>query len=87
MRKVVAAKSALLYGPPERIISERALARNANCMMFGVHKNGNASSYFRKSLVAGVIKNAPCAIFIFAQLVEADLQEVGHATLLARSSS
>jgi hypothetical protein len=44
--------------------------------MFGLHKNGNVSSYFRKSLVASVIKNAPCAIFTFAQPVEADLQEV-----------
>ncbi|WP_433965298.1 hypothetical protein [Tunturiibacter gelidiferens] len=50
---------------------------NANYIMFGLHKNGNVSSYFRKNLVAGVIKNAPCAIFTFAQPVEADLQEVG----------
>jgi nucleotide-binding universal stress UspA family protein len=75
LRKGVAARSALLYGAPERVISERAHAVNANYIMFGLHKNGNVSSYFRKSLVAGVIKNAPCAIFTFAQPVEADLQE------------
>jgi nucleotide-binding universal stress UspA family protein len=76
LREGVAAKSALLYGAPEHVISERAHAVHANYIMFGLHKNGNVSSYFRKSLVAGVIKNAPCAIFTFAQPVEPGLEEV-----------
>jgi nucleotide-binding universal stress UspA family protein len=76
LREGVAAQSALLYGAPERVISERARAVNAQYIMFGLHKDGHFSSYFRKSLVARVIKNAPCAIFTFAQPVEADLQKV-----------
>ena len=76
LREGVAAQSALLYGAPERVISERAQVVNAHYIMFGLHKDGNFSSYFRKSLVAEVIKKAPCAIFTFAQPVEADLQEV-----------
>ena len=76
LREGVATQSALLYGAPERVISERAQAVNAQYIMFGLHKDGHFSSYFRKSLVARVIKNAPCAIFTFAQPVEADLQEV-----------
>ncbi len=76
LREGVAAQSALLYGAPERVISERAQAVNAHYIMFGLHKDANFSSYFRKSLVAGVIKKAPCAVFTFAQLGEADLQEV-----------
>jgi nucleotide-binding universal stress UspA family protein len=76
LREGVAAQSALLYGAPERVISERAQAMNAHYIMFGLHKNGRFSSYFRKSLVARVIKNAPCAIFTFAQPIDADSQEV-----------
>jgi hypothetical protein len=52
---------------PERVISERAQAVNAHYIMFGLHQNGHSSSYSRKSLVAKVIKHAPCAIFTFAQ--------------------
>ena len=40
LRKGVAAKSALLYGAPEHVISERAHAMNANYVMFGLHKEG-----------------------------------------------
>ena len=80
LREGVAAQSALLYGAPERVISERAQAVNAQYIMFGLHKDGHFSSYFRKSLVARVIKNAPCAIFTFAQPVEADLQEVERSS-------
>ena len=76
LREGVAAQSALLYGAPERVISERAQAVNAHYIMFGLHKNGHFSSYFRKSLVARVIKSAPCAIFTFPQPVDSDLQEV-----------
>ena len=83
LREGVAAQSALLYGAPERVISERAQAVNAQYIMFGLHKNGNVSSYFRKSLVAGVIKNAPCAIFTFAQPVEAACRKPS-VTLLAK---
>ncbi len=67
LREGVTAQSALLYGAPERVISERALAVNAHYIMFGLHKDGHLSSYCRKSLVARVIKNAPCAVFTFAQ--------------------
>ncbi|WP_263368880.1 universal stress protein [Edaphobacter bradus] len=84
LRDGVTAQSALLYGTPERVISERANAVNAQYIMFGLHKDRHFSSYFRKSLVAGVIKNAPCAILTFAQPVEANLRNV---TLPARSSS
>jgi len=80
LREGVAAQSALLYGAPERVISERAQAVNAQYIMFGLHKDGHFSSYLRKSLVARVIKNAPCAIFTFAQPVEADLQEVERSS-------
>jgi len=80
LREKVAAQSALLYGAPERVISERAQAVNAQYIMFGLHKDGHFSSYFRKSLVARVIKNAPCAIFTFAQPVEADLQEIERSS-------
>jgi nucleotide-binding universal stress UspA family protein len=76
LREGVAAQSALLYGAPERVISEHAQAVNARYIMFGLHKAGHFSSYFRKSLVARVIKNAPCAIFTFAQPVEGGLQKV-----------
>jgi nucleotide-binding universal stress UspA family protein len=64
---VVEAQSTLLYGAPERVISERAQAVNADYIMFGLHQSGHFSSFSRKSLVAKVIKNAPCAIFTFAQ--------------------
>jgi nucleotide-binding universal stress UspA family protein len=81
LKEGVAAQSSLLYGAPERVISERAQAVNAQYIMFGLHKDGHFSSYFRKSLVARVIKNAPCAVFTFAQPVEANLQEVErHST-------
>jgi nucleotide-binding universal stress UspA family protein len=80
LREGVAAQSALLYGAPERVISARAQAVNAQYIMFGLHKDGHFSSYFRKSLVARVIKNAPCAILTFAQPVEADLQEVERSS-------
>jgi nucleotide-binding universal stress UspA family protein len=86
LREGVAAQSTLLYGAPERVISERARAVNAQYIMFGLHKDGHSSSYFRKSLVARVIKDAPCAIFTFAQPVEADLQ-VAELYSTARSSS
>lgn len=86
LREGVAAQSTLLYGAPERVISERARAVNAQYIMFGLHKEGPFSSYFRKSLVARVIKDAPCAIFTFAQPVEADLQVVERYST-ARSSS
>jgi nucleotide-binding universal stress UspA family protein len=66
-REGVEAQSTLLYGAPERVISERAQAVNAHYIMFGLHQSGHFSSFSRKSLVAKVIKNAPCAIFTFAQ--------------------
>jgi nucleotide-binding universal stress UspA family protein len=66
-REGVATQSTLLYGAPEHVISERAQAVNAHYIMFGLHQNGQFSSYSRKSLVARVIKHAPCAIFTFAQ--------------------
>jgi nucleotide-binding universal stress UspA family protein len=66
-REGVEAQSTLLYGAPELVISERAQAVNAHYIMFGLHQSGHFSSYSRKSLVAKVIKNAPCAIFTFAQ--------------------
>jgi nucleotide-binding universal stress UspA family protein len=66
-REGVATQSTLLYGAPEHVISERAQAVNAHYIMFGLHQNGPFSSYSRKSLVAKVIKHAPCAIFTFAQ--------------------
>lgn len=78
LKEGVAAQSALLYGAPERVISERAQTVNAHYIMFGLHKDGHLSSYFRKSLVAGVIKRAPCAILTFAQPVKTDLLRVGH---------
>lgn len=73
LREGVAAQSTLLYGAPERVISEHAQALNAHYIMFGLHKLGLFSSYFRKSLVAKVIKNAPCAVLTYAQAVQADL--------------
>ena len=66
-REGVLAHSTLLYGTPERVISEHAQAVNANYIMFGLHHDGHFSSYFRKSLVAKTIKDAPCAVFTFAQ--------------------
>jgi nucleotide-binding universal stress UspA family protein len=63
----VLAHSTLLYGPPERVITEYAQAVNANYIMFGLHHDGHSSSYIRKSLVAKTIKDAPCAVFTFAQ--------------------
>jgi nucleotide-binding universal stress UspA family protein len=66
-REGVATQSTLLYGAPEHVISERARAVNAHYIMFGLHQNGQFSSYSRKSLVAKVIKHAPCAIFTFVQ--------------------
>lgn len=55
----VAAQSTLLYGTPEEVISERAGQAKAHYIMFGMHKDGNFSSFFRKSLVARVVKIAP----------------------------
>jgi nucleotide-binding universal stress UspA family protein len=75
MREGVEAQSNLLYGAPEHVISEHAQAVNAHYIMFGLHRIGRSSSYFRKSLVAKVIKNAPCAILTYAQAVQADLLE------------
>jgi nucleotide-binding universal stress UspA family protein len=63
----VLAHSTLLYGPPERVITEYAQAVNANYIMFGLHHDGHSSSYSRKSLVAKTIKDAPCGVFTFAQ--------------------
>lgn len=40
-REGVEAQSTLLYGAPERIISERAQAVNAHYIMFGLHQNGH----------------------------------------------
>jgi hypothetical protein len=76
LRQGVAAKSTLLYGAPESVISEHAQAVSAHYIIFGLHKVGLFSSYFRKSLVAKVIKNAPCAILTYAQPVKGDLQEL-----------
>ena len=75
LREGVAAQSTLLYGAPERVISEHAQAVNAHYVMFGLHKVGLFSSYSRKSLVAKVIRNAPCAVLTYAQAVPADFQE------------
>lgn len=66
-REGVLAHSTLLYGPPERVISEHAQDVNAKYIMFGLHHDGHSSSYFRKSLVAKTIKDAPCPVFTFAQ--------------------
>ena len=75
LQEGVVAKSTLLYGTPERVISELAQAANADYILFGLHKKGLFSSYFRKSLVAKVIKSAPCAILTYAQAVQTDLRE------------
>ena len=77
-REGVLAHSTLLYGTPERVISEHAQAVNANYIMFGLHHDGHSSSYFRKSLVAKTIKGAPCAVFTFAQRA---VQKVVNAPL------
>lgn len=74
-REGVSAKSTLLYGTPEGVISDCARAVNADYIVFGLHKKGLFSSYFRKSLVAKVIKNAPCAILTYAQTVQTDLRK------------
>lgn len=63
----VAAEATLLYGTPEEVIAEWAARAKANYILFGMHKDGNFSSFFRKSLVARVIKLAPCAVFAFPQ--------------------
>lgn len=63
----VVAQSMLLYGTPEEVIAERAAQTKAHYIVFGMHKDGNFSSFFRKSLVARVIKIAPCAILAFPQ--------------------
>lgn len=70
LREGVAARSTLLLGTPERVISERAQAVNADYIVFGLHKVGMTSSYFRESLVAKVIKNAPCPILTYAQAIQ-----------------
>jgi nucleotide-binding universal stress UspA family protein len=67
LREGVAAKATLLYGIPEEVIAELAAQSKANYILFGMHKDGNFSSFFRKSLVARVIKLAPCAILAFPQ--------------------
>jgi nucleotide-binding universal stress UspA family protein len=67
LREGVAAEASLLYGTPEEVITERAAQTKANYILFGMHKDGNFSSFFRKSLVARVIKLAPCAILAFPQ--------------------
>jgi nucleotide-binding universal stress UspA family protein len=64
----IAAQSTLLYGTPEEVISERAAETKAHYIMFGMHKDGNFSSFYRKSLVARVIKIAPCAVLAFPQI-------------------
>jgi len=68
LRAGVAAQSTLLYGTPEEVIAERAGQTKAHYIMFGMHKDGNFSSFYRKSLVARVIKMAPCAILAFPQV-------------------
>jgi nucleotide-binding universal stress UspA family protein len=64
----VAAQSTLLYGTPEEVIAERADQTKAHYVMFGMHKDGNFSSFYRKRLVARVIKIAPCAVLAFPQV-------------------
>ncbi len=76
LQEGVVAQSTLLYGTPECVISERAQAVKADYILFGLHKVGLFSSYFRKSLVAKVIKNAPCATLTYAQTVRANLRDI-----------
>jgi hypothetical protein len=45
----VLAHSTLLYGPPERVITEHAQDVNANYIMFGLHHDGHSSSYFARA--------------------------------------
>jgi nucleotide-binding universal stress UspA family protein len=75
LQEGVVAQSTLLYGTPECVISDRAQAVNADYILFGLHK-GLFSSYFRKSLVAKVIKNAHCATLTYAQTVRANLRDI-----------
>lgn len=65
LREGVLAESTLLYGLPEEQIAEHAQENHACYILFGLHKYGNFSSYFHKSLVARVIKSAPCGIMTF----------------------
>jgi nucleotide-binding universal stress UspA family protein len=74
----VAAEATLLYGIPEEVIAELAARAKANYILFGMHKDGNFSSFFRKSLVARVIKLAPCAVFAFPQPGEASAGSGDH---------
>jgi nucleotide-binding universal stress UspA family protein len=68
-RHGVAAASALLFGFPELVIPAHAEAIGAHSIMFALHYKRGLSSYFRNSLVAKVIKTAPCPIIAFPQTV------------------
>jgi hypothetical protein len=67
LREGVAAEALLLYGAPEEVIAEWAAQSKANYILFVMDKDGNFSSFFRKSLVSKLIKFAPCAILAFPQ--------------------
>lgn len=67
LRDGIEAHSRLLYGTPEDVICKYATERAAEYIVFGLHKIGSTSSYFRESLVNRVIRKAPCAVFIFSQ--------------------
>ena len=61
----VVASAVLLYGDPGTTISSYAREIAATCIVFGLHKDGLVSTFFPRSLVAGVIRHAPCAVLSF----------------------
>ncbi len=67
----VAAEATLLYGRAETVIPRYALEQHACCILFGLHQEGAFTSYYYKSLVASVIRQATCPTWAFAQKVGA----------------
>jgi nucleotide-binding universal stress UspA family protein len=63
----VAAESRMLYGVPEKVIGRHAAECGAAYIVFGLHKEGEFSSYTCKSLVNRVIRTAPCSVVTFPQ--------------------
>ena len=63
----VAAEAKLLYGKAEALIPRYALEQHASCILFGLHQEGALTSYHYKSMVARVIRQAPCPTWTFAQ--------------------
>jgi nucleotide-binding universal stress UspA family protein len=72
----VQAQSALLFGAPERVITEYARGMNADFIMFDLYHEGPLSRCSDNNLFAAILRNTPCAVFTSPNSDGADLREL-----------